>query len=198
MIGYYEPYWDQPEELEHFGIKGMKWGIRRYQNKDGTLTEAGKKRKAEIVSKIQKYNKDVSEKREYASNYEVQAKGAKNYAAIANGYNKEAYDFGVYWNRMYSELASTNWQLANEYTRKADKLIEKTKKKYGDTFLSDIDDSIVGKGRPTVYMVPFKDGTSGILTNEDWEKQKQKEREERREKFLKQQEEWKKKQQKKS
>jgi hypothetical protein len=31
-------------ELYHFGIKGMHWGIRRFQNKDGTLTEAGKKR----------------------------------------------------------------------------------------------------------------------------------------------------------
>lgn len=30
--------------LYHAGIKGMKWGVRRYQNKDGTLTDAGKKR----------------------------------------------------------------------------------------------------------------------------------------------------------
>ena len=30
--------------LCHFGIKGMKWGIRRFRNTDGTLTEAGKKR----------------------------------------------------------------------------------------------------------------------------------------------------------
>lgn len=30
-------------ELYHYGVKGMHWGIRRYQNPDGTLTELGKK-----------------------------------------------------------------------------------------------------------------------------------------------------------
>jgi hypothetical protein len=37
--------------LKHSGIKGMKWGVRRYQNKDGSLTPAGKKR----------YDRDVAE-----------------------------------------------------------------------------------------------------------------------------------------
>ena len=32
------------DELYHWSIKGQKWGVRRYQNPDGTLTDAGRKR----------------------------------------------------------------------------------------------------------------------------------------------------------
>lgn len=35
---------DYDSELKHWGILGQKWGIRRFQNEDGTLTPAGKER----------------------------------------------------------------------------------------------------------------------------------------------------------
>lgn len=38
-------------EIYHHGIKGMKWGIRRYQNPDGSLTPAGQKRLAKKDTK---------------------------------------------------------------------------------------------------------------------------------------------------
>ena len=42
--------YEYPNYLYHHGIKGMKWGVRRFQKKDGTLTSEGKKRYVQEVS----------------------------------------------------------------------------------------------------------------------------------------------------
>lgn len=49
--------------LQHWGIKGMKWGVRRYQNKDGTLTAAGKKRMYREM--FDDESKDLKERKKY-------------------------------------------------------------------------------------------------------------------------------------
>lgn len=46
--------------LVHHGIKGMRWGVRRYQNKDGSLTNAGRFRYAVESDKKITTNKDGS------------------------------------------------------------------------------------------------------------------------------------------
>lgn len=50
-------------ELYHHGTKGMRWGIRRYQNKDGSLTPAGKKRYAKLEAEMEKLGGKSNEKK---------------------------------------------------------------------------------------------------------------------------------------
>lgn len=56
-------YYETSHSLSHHGIKGQKWGVRRFQNKDGTLTAKGKKR-----------YKDTSEDVKSMSNEELQSR----------------------------------------------------------------------------------------------------------------------------
>lgn len=66
-----------PDVIQHYGILGMKWGVRRYQNEDGTLTAAGK---ARLEKKDEKWAKKKSDQ----ITEKAQRKSAKELNRYAN------------------------------------------------------------------------------------------------------------------
>lgn len=72
--------------LKHHGIKGMKWGVRRYQNEDGTLTPAGLKRQAKFDKEFKTAKKlDPTATDEEASDLANRRLRLKKYLKIGLG-----------------------------------------------------------------------------------------------------------------
>lgn len=119
-------------ELCHHGVKGQKWGIRRYQNEDGTLTEEGKARYGvdengnmsregkKLLKKDRKQTeKDIKEELEKETEVNAKTNIAKNLL-----YNK------------HGTLTESQVRAAAEVG--FDKAKESVGKKYGDKLVDDV------------------------------------------------------------
>lgn len=107
------------EYLEHHGVRGMKWGVRRYQNYDGSLTAAGMKR----------FNKSLGEYEKADARYK-QAKSEKKAAVLRDDYQGVAQKKGELTNAKLDRKIKKA-RLEKDYKHlKQDKLADQGKKLY--------------------------------------------------------------------
>lgn len=132
-------------ELYHYGVKGMKWGVRRYQNEDGSLTAEGKKR----YNDTQQNDTSVLVKKLADRKFDADAEMEK----ISEQYEKDSekldrkYKVDKWWDangRLTDEAAKrmdAYDKLDEKYNKKYDKLYDKRDAEIRDirekVFLSD-------------------------------------------------------------
>ncbi len=157
--------------LAHHGILGMKWGVRRYQNEDGTLTEAGKSRARDVrLSSFQSWNDKLDAKR-------ISIKDAKQGKRRSDAFNKKAEKaLNKSKNAMTKEEKVKYENKYKNYIERANE--ELTRSKIGDKRLNDISNGTIIAGRdyfvqrdyniypfyiPRVGIVPFVDSEYKII-----------------------------------
>lgn len=121
------------DELYHHGILGMKWGVRRYQNPDGTLTAKGrkhlgiqqsaadyaKKQARRATLNAEDYEKDIAaNKKRYTGE-----KGYENWKKDTGEEGRDKYEYDLMYMQIDEIVARDYRKEAQKWMSKADKFM---------------------------------------------------------------------------
>ena len=154
--------------LVHHGVKGQKWGVRRYQNPDGTLTNAGKRRLGKTIKK----EREQLENKEYErlqKEYDLDGKmkgawdyGEKHHLDLDDG-GGGSDRAGSRYLKMWDDIENLDEQALNNAKKYANEVLTK---KYGKETMDylakrqeKIDNAKIIVGMSSLLAVPI-----GVLT----------------------------------
>lgn len=133
------------ENLEHTGIKGQRWGIRRYQNEDGTLTEAGKARYGRSIRKIQRLESKAEYQKYRATKFKKKS-ADKDFKSL-RAWTERGAERATYKSKKYARKAARLEWSAEKKIDYGKEIYEDLNKKYKDADLSSIDKEYINYGK---------------------------------------------------
>lgn len=146
-------------ELMHYGVKGMKWGVRRYQNYDGTLTAAGRNRVSKQYKRmVQGTQKNFAKKRRKMY--------LDSYNSAADYMNREGISkFNAQQEKKYGKTYAKRTGYAEDYTKAFNqKLAECWNKSVNDFYKSD---ASYQKGKTLIEQYSMIDWDDLAKSNEE-------------------------------
>ena len=138
-------------EIYHFGIEGMKWHKRRYQNEDGSLTPAGKIRYAKKLEKVEDFKNKSIKSHTSATEYRVKSDAKRSGGMFGWGANEDkANKLAAKSNKLERQAAKQNY--------KAEHIVKRLNQVYGAIKVSDLDDVTLSRAKK--YGIYLKDNKS--------------------------------------
>lgn len=119
------------DELQHYGVIGMKWGIRK-----GNYSTA--------------FNKAVKKAKKYEKKHDKKARKAAKYAdKLSNPRTYKRYKKQLRYNRRFYKFTTK----AAKIEKKGDKWVKQMEKAFAEVKVSEIDREVLANGRRFVYML---------------------------------------------